>query len=48
MLSLIQLFKPEVSEIKGRLEALIEQGYVKRDEKEKGLLIYIPWDGECC
>jgi hypothetical protein len=35
-------FKCEVGMVKRRLETLIEKEYLKRDEKETNVLIYIP------
>jgi len=35
-------FKCEVGMVKRRLESLIEKDYLKRDEKEVNMLIYIP------
>ena len=29
--------------IKMRIESLIERAYMKRDEKNKALYIYVPW-----
>ena len=29
--------------IKMRIESLIERAYMKRDEKNKSLYIYVPW-----
>ena len=39
----IKLFKTQPPKIKQRIEALISEDYMKRDEKNKDTYIYIPW-----
>lgn len=38
----ISTFQAQPAMIKQRIESLIERGYMKRDEKQKGLYIYVP------
>jgi len=38
----IQLFKPEPKMIKEQIEVLINQEYMKRDENDRAMLIYVP------
>lgn len=40
---LTTLFKPEPRLIKKQIDSLIERDYMKRDEKKRALLIYVPW-----
>ena len=39
---LVPLFRPKLVQIKSRIESLIERGYMKRDDKDLGVLIYLP------
>ena len=38
----LHLFRPQPAQIKARIESLIERGYMKRDEKDLGVFIYLP------
>ena len=42
VVKLLTLFRPQPAQIKGRIESLIERGYMKRDEKDLGIFIYLP------
>ena len=42
-LHFITLFKPKISDLKARIEHLIESEYIKRDEDDTRNYIYIPW-----
>ena len=35
--------KAQPAQIKSRIESLIERGYMKRDEKDLGVFIYLPY-----
>lgn len=39
---ILHLFRPQPGQIKGRIESLIERGYMKRDDKDMTLFIYLP------
>lgn len=41
-IKLVNNFKPEVPMIKKRIESLIERDYLKRDDKDRNVFIYIP------
>lgn len=41
-LKFITLFKPKIGDLKKRIESLIENEYIKRDENKAGNYIYIP------
>lgn len=37
------MFQAQPLMIKQRIESLIERAYMKRDEKNKAMYIYVPW-----
>lgn len=42
VVKILHLFRPLPVQIKARIESLIERGYMKRDEKDMGVFIYLP------
>ena len=42
VVKILHLFRPQPAQIKARIESLIERGYMKRDEKDLGVFIYLP------
>jgi hypothetical protein len=42
VVKLLPLFRPQPAQIKSRIESLIERGYMKRDDKDLGVFIYLP------
>lgn len=39
---ILHLFRPQPAQIKARIESLIERGYMKRDDKDLSVFIYLP------
>ena len=37
------MFKPQPAFIKERIEKLIDDEFLARDEEDKSMLIYLPW-----
>lgn len=42
VVQLLLLFRPQPGQIKTRIESLIERGYMKRDEEEMSVFVYLP------
>ena len=42
VVSLLTLFRPELSQIKKRIESLVERGYMKRSDEDISIFIYLP------
>ncbi len=40
----ISMFKADPKMIKEQIEVLIQGDYMKRDENDRALLIYVPWE----
>ena len=40
---IVTIYRPQPTEIKKRIELLIERDYISRDDKDQALLIYVPW-----
>ena len=47
VMEMISMFKAQPPMIKLRIEHLIKNEYMKRDEKDRGMYIYMPWCFHC-